>query len=105
MSEWQFVQETNESILLKIAVKPNSRKQELVIEPKENFLFIRLLSPPDKGKANKELLKLLSNFFNISLSNFQITAGHTSRNKVVKVSNVTKEAIRDKLLEEIKNKG
>lgn len=101
MAEWHFIQEINESVLLKIAVKPNSRKQEIVIEPDENYLFIRLLAPPDKGKANKELLKILSNFFNISLSNFEITAGYTSRNKVVKVHNVTKEAIRDKLAEEI----
>ncbi len=105
MNEWKFIQETNENVLLKIAVKPNSRKQAIVIEPKENFLFVHLLAPPDKGKANKELLKFLSNFFDISLANFQITAGHTSRNKVVQVNSITKEAIRDKLLAEIKNKN
>lgn len=105
MVEWQFIQETKESVLLKIAVKPNSRKRELVIDPEDNFLFVHLLAPPDKGKANKELLKILSNFFKISLANFHITAGHTSRNKVVQVNNVTKETIQDKLLEEIrKNK-
>ncbi len=100
MDELKFIQETKESILLKIAVKPNSRRQELIIEPKENYLFIRLLAPPDKGKANKELLKILSNFFKIPLSNFEITAGQTSRNKIVKISNVAKTLILEKLLEE-----
>ena len=97
MVAWEFLTEKDENVLVKIAVKPNSRKKNIIVDSKENFLFVDLLAPPDKGKANKELLKFLSNFLDISLSRFQISSGHTTRNKIVLIKNVTKEEIKVKL--------
>ena len=97
MVAWEFLTEKDENVLVKIAVKPNSRKKNIIVDSKENFLFVNLLAPPDKGKANKELLRFLSNFLDISLSRFQISSGHTTRNKIVLIKNVTKEEIKVKL--------
>ena len=97
MVAWEFLTVKDENVLVKIAVKPNSRKKNIIVDSKENFLFVDLLAPPDKGKANKELLKFLSNFLDISLSRFQISSGHTTRNKIVLIKNVTKEEIKVKL--------
>lgn len=97
MVDWKFLVEKDDDILVKIAVKPNSRKKNIIVDPNENFLFVNLLAPPDKGKANKELLRYLSNFLDISLSRFQISSGHITRNKVVLIENITKEEIKVKL--------
>ena len=97
MVDWEFLTEKDDNILVKIAVKPNSRKKKIIVDPKENFLFVNLLAPPDKGKANKELIRYLSDFLDISLSRFQISSGHTTRNKLVLIEKITKEEIIFKL--------
>ena len=99
MASWSFITEKDNSIHLTVAVKPGSRKKAIIIDENDNFLFIHLQSPPDKGKANKELLKYLSNFFDIQLAFLQIISGHTSRTKVVTIEHSTKEEIIKKLLE------
>jgi len=67
-----------------ITVYPNSKFSE-VKQIDENTLEIRIKSPPIKGKANKELIELLSKFFNVKKSQIKIVKGLTSRNKVVQI--------------------
>jgi uncharacterized protein (TIGR00251 family) len=49
--------------MIKVIVKPNSDNAEIKFDEKENTYYVSLKSPPDKNKANKELVKLLSKYF------------------------------------------
>ncbi len=65
----------------RIAIKviPNSKKEEIIeAEP----LIIRVKEPPTKGKANKAVVMLLSNYFNADV---RIVSGAKSRRKIVEV--------------------
>ena len=42
---------------IKIKVKPNSKKQEII--KKDNFYLVKLKSVPENNKANLELMKIL----------------------------------------------
>jgi len=44
-------------------------------------LEVKVTAPPDKGKANSFLLRLISKEFRIPLSDISIASGATSRNK------------------------
>ena len=69
---------TTEGILIKVKVKP--RSSNFKIEREENNLVVRCRNPPEKGKANKELIKELSKFFGRKVF---IVSGLTSQEKIV----------------------
>ncbi|MCD6398821.1 MAG: YggU family protein [Candidatus Aenigmarchaeota archaeon] len=72
-------------MLIKIKVKPNSGKFKISLERDLNGPYLRvwLKSQPEKGKANKELLKELKKVF----GEVEIVSGASSREKYIKVSN------------------
>jgi uncharacterized protein YggU (UPF0235/DUF167 family) len=43
---------------------------------------------PEKGQANKELIGVLSNYFNVIQSNIKILSGSTSTRKIIEVSEI-----------------
>ncbi|AFY56394.1 TIGR00251 family protein [Rivularia sp. PCC 7116] len=67
-----------------VKVKPNSKKQE-IIEEDDGSLTIRLKSPPVDGKANEELIKILSKKFNVPKSYIRIKSGASSRQKLIEI--------------------
>ena len=48
-------------------------------------MIIACTSPAAKGKANKSVIRLLSDFFNVSNNYIEIIAGSKSRNKTIKI--------------------
>ncbi|MBE7636418.1 DUF167 domain-containing protein [Sneathiella sp. P13V-1] len=50
------------------------------------WLKARVTAVPEKGKANKALLKLLSKSFKIAASHMKIIAGETDRNKTILIA-------------------
>lgn len=70
--------------VLRVKVKPNSKKQE--IQPIEDgSLLVYLKSPPVEGKANAELIKLLAERFNVTKSQVHIKSGLSSKQKRVEI--------------------
>ncbi len=49
------------------------------------FLLVRVKSPPVEGRANRELLEVLSDYFHVPKSRIRIVAGKSSRNKLVEI--------------------
>ncbi|MEM2082281.1 MAG: DUF167 domain-containing protein [Candidatus Bathyarchaeia archaeon] len=50
-----------------------------------NKIFVGLISKPENGKANLELIKKLAKHFKISSSKVKIVAGLKSRRKIVEI--------------------
>ena len=69
-------------MIIKIKVKPNSGKQEIVKEGNEYFAYLK--SSPENNKANIELISLLNKYFKVKA---KIKSGFTSRIKTVEISN------------------
>jgi len=67
-------------LIIKVKVKPNSKKQE--VKEENGIYIVRLKSPPENNKANVELIKLLTKHFRKSL---KIKSGFTSKNKTVEI--------------------
>jgi uncharacterized protein len=75
---------------LAVKVSPNAGKNEIT-GLKEDVLQVRIAAPPDKGKANKELIDFLSEQLGLKKSAIAITRGLTSRNKVISVTGISRE--------------
>lgn len=71
----------------KVKVKPNSQQQKIT-EESDGSLTISLKSPPVDGKANEELIKLLSKKFHVPKSSIRIKSGLSSRQKLIEIDEV-----------------
>lgn len=67
-----------------VKVKPNAKKQ-IIEESADGSLTVHLKSPPVDGKANKELIELLADQFDVPKSQIRIKAGLSSRTKWVEI--------------------
>lgn len=72
--------------LITVKVKPSSGKRE--IRKESTFLTVFLTSPPEKGKANEELLEVLSEYLEIPRSRLRIKKGQASRIKLLEIDMV-----------------
>jgi len=71
-------------MIIHIKVKANS-KRESVEKISENEYCLRVNAPAQEGKANKAVIKLLSEFFDIPKSMVIILKGETNRNKTIEL--------------------
>ena len=55
------------------------------IEVNNDEITIGIKAKPEKGEANKELIKKLSKHFDVNKSNVKIIAGEKSRKKLVEI--------------------
>ncbi len=72
-------------MFLQIRVIPRSEKNE-VIDLGNNQLKVKVISPPVRGRANKELIESLARYYKKKKSSITIIKGATSRNKVVEIA-------------------
>lgn len=73
-------------MIMKIFVKakPNSKREKIEKISETNFTVL-VCQPPIKGRANQAIIKALAAYFNVSASRLRITAGTTSRNKIIEI--------------------
>jgi uncharacterized protein (TIGR00251 family) len=84
--------EKDGSLTFKVQVVPRASRSEIVGEH-NGALRIRLSAPPVDGAANEELVRILARAFGVARGFVAITAGHTSKNKQVRVSGVSAAAL------------
>jgi hypothetical protein len=68
---------------IKIKVVPNARKNKVFEEGER--LKVYVTSPPTGGKANKAVIKLLADFFEVKRGDVKIIKGEKSREKIVEI--------------------
>lgn len=87
---------SKETKRLAVKVTPNAGRSE-IIGFKEGVLQIKIGAPPDKGKANKELVDFLSEKLGVKKSAILILQGQAGRNKVIEVTGMSVREIQKKL--------
>lgn len=86
---------------LTIRVTPRARRNEIVEILSDLTIKIRLTAPPVEGKANKALIKYLSEVLEIPTSKIDIVAGSTGRDKIVSIIDADSDAVQAKLLKQV----
>ena len=77
-------------MLIKVKVFPNSKKEE-VIKKSEDSFEVKVKAKPEKGMANKEVVKLLSIYFKIPESKIRLIKGFKERNKIFEIKDLKVE--------------
>lgn len=85
------------AVRLELKVCPQSGKQGFSRD-KSGMIKCQLKSPPEGGKANEELIKLIGKILRIPQENIIILQGITARKKLIKIeTNETLDQIIQKL--------
>lgn len=71
-------------MIINIKVYPKSKQQK--IEEEDGLYKVHLVSAPEKGKANKELFQILSDYFDISKNQMIILRGASWQNKIIRIN-------------------
>ncbi len=84
------IREVEDGIVVSVKVQPNSSK-DLMAGKYADQIKISVTVAPEKGKANKAVIKLFAKWLGIKSSDIQIISGETSRDKELFIRNITEE--------------
>jgi uncharacterized protein (TIGR00251 family) len=75
----------DDGAILRLRVRPGGRRDE-VVGPHGGALKVSVTAPPERGKANQAVLRLLADRLGVAVGALEITAGSGSRDKTLKVT-------------------
>lgn len=87
--------EKDGSLSFKVRVVPRASRSELAGEH-EGALRVRIAAPPVDNAANEELLRVLADVLCLKRSSIEITSGHASKLKTVRLASADPE-LRERL--------
>lgn len=71
---------------MRISVKVKTKaKKEGVKKLAEGEFLVSANEAPEKGKANRRVVELLAEYFDVAKSNVEIVSGETSKRKIVEI--------------------
>ena len=71
---------------MRISIKAKPAAKEDAIAMIDDFSYaVSVKEPPIQGRANKGIVKILSEYFSVPQSSVRIISGFTSKNKVVEI--------------------
>ena len=84
------IREMEDGLVVSVKVQPNSSKDRMAGKY-AGQIKISVTVAPEKGKANKAVIKLFAKWLGIKSSDIQIISGKTSRDKELFIRNITEE--------------
>ncbi len=85
--------------IISLEVHTNSKRLEFAgLNPWQKRFVLKVKAPPTGGKANKEIIKFLSDFFKIPSNKLRIVSGIKTTRKSIFVE-IAEDAVADRLKE------
>jgi len=71
---------------MKIFVKAKpGKKEEKIVKISENVFEVWVKEPPEEGRANEALAKVLAKYFGIAPSKIILKSGHKGKQKIFEI--------------------
>ncbi|RKY60647.1 MAG: DUF167 domain-containing protein [Candidatus Latescibacterota bacterium] len=70
---------------IRVRVVPRAKEDKIEGFSPDRILRVRVAAPPEKGRANERLVRILAECLGVARSQVRIVAGRTAREKVVEV--------------------
>jgi len=90
------ISEQEDAVIINVRVIPRASKSEIV-GIHDGALKIRISAPPVDGAANVEIVRFLAKTFGVSKGDVFILSGETSKNKRIKIENLSKSSFEEKI--------
>lgn len=73
------------SSILRIRVQPRAPTDRIEGFMEDGALKMRVAAPPEKGKANRSIIRLVAKCLGVKTSQVEIISGHTSGRKMIRI--------------------
>lgn len=90
------IQETTAGVTFAIKVQPRARRNAIIGELGE-ALKVSLTAPPVDGRANEACIAFFADLLRLPRASINIVSGQNSRNKVIRVTGLSVQEIRNRL--------
>ena len=90
------VNESAKGVTFAVKIQPRARKNAIT-GTVGDAIKLAVTAPPVEGKANQAVIEFFADFFEIPRSSVSIASGETSRNKVIRVSGISAQQVRERL--------
>ena len=90
------INENDRGVSFAVRVHPRAKKNGITGEIGA-ALKLSLTTPPVEGRANEACTEFFAKLLKVPRSSVTIASGQSSRNKVIRISGVTGQYVRDKL--------
>ncbi len=90
------IQQHGSDVLLSIKAVPGASRDQIAGILGDR-LKIRISAPPEGGKANKAICKLIAQALDLKPNAVTIESGHSSAEKTLRIANVSADVISSKL--------
>jgi len=91
-----LIRETAQGVNFAVRVHPRARRNAITGQVGD-ALKVSLTAPPVEGRANDACIEFFAELLRVPRSSVTIASGQNSRNKVIRVSGVTGQDVRDRL--------
>ena len=88
--------ELDDNVTFAVKVHPRAKKNAITGELGD-ALKLSLTTPPVEGRANRACIEFFAKLLKVPQSSVTIASGLTSRNKVIRVAEVSAQYVRDHL--------
>lgn len=88
--------EAQPNATIKVRVQPGASKAQ-VEGYRGDTLRLRVVAPPEGGKANEAVVALLAEALSVAKSRVRIVRGHSSRDKLVSVESMSPGEVQQRL--------
>jgi uncharacterized protein (TIGR00251 family) len=75
-----------DTFAVRVTPRASSDRIETCDGPEGRMFLVRVTAPPEKGKANAAVLKLLARALGVPVSALVVAQGATIRNKIVRIA-------------------
>jgi uncharacterized protein len=90
------VRETDTGVTFAVKVHPRAKRNAITGEIGD-ALKLALTAPPIDGRANEACIEFFANFLKVPHSSITIASGETSRRKMIRVTGLSAEQVRERL--------
>ena len=90
------VKDGSQGVSFAVKVHPRAKKDAITGELGDS-LKVSLTTPPVEGRANDACIEFFAKLLKVPRSSVTIASGQTNRNKVIRVTGVSREYVVDRL--------
>jgi uncharacterized protein len=94
------VKEVAGGVTFAVKVHPRARKNAIT-DTVGDALKLALTAPPVDGKANQSVIEFFADLFAIPRSSVTIASGEASRNKIIRISGLSRTVVEQRLSDEL----
>ena len=90
------ISEKDGAAIFRVRVQPRASRTEVAVEH-AGAVKLRVVAPPVEGKANQECIRFLARLLEVPARAIEIVSGDSSRDKIIRVQNMSAARVRDAL--------